>query len=113
MDSSLSTVQQSIAPGLGGIGTNSLEKSFRSLPGGFDLSSPSTSSIVLVAANGEGTTHDDVRSRERLLLFSPPAPMLLRRPPGLFAGLSTALQAYTSNLHVDKFSKLLDQTKCT
>lgn len=97
MDSSLSTVQQSIAPGLGGIGTKRREKSFRSLPMGLlVLSSPSTSSIVLVAAKGEGTTHD-VRSRERLLLLLSPPVMLLRRPPGLLAGLSTILQTFKYN----------------
>ena len=92
MASSLSPMQQSIAPGLGGIGTKSLEKSFRSLLVALTLYSPSVSSIALVAASGEGTTHD-VRSRERLLLLSPPVPILLRRPLGLLAGLSAILQA--------------------
>ena len=82
-----------MAPGLGGIGTNSLEKSFLSLPMKLLLNSPSVSSTVLLAAKGEGTTHD-VRSRERLPLLSPPAPMLLRRPLGLLAGLSIALQTF-------------------
>ena len=96
LDSSTSVVQQSIAPGLGGIGTKSLEKSFLSLVTKvlLDLAvalakSPSISSRVQLVASGDGTTQMD-RSLDRLL----PLLSLPRRhpPPGLLAGLSLILK---------------------
>lgn len=87
VDSSLSPLQQSMAPGLGGIGTNSFEKSFLTLLAALDFKSASGSSKVDETINGDGTMQVE---RERLLLFSAML-MLLRRPPGLFAGLSIPL----------------------
>lgn len=91
VDSSLSPVQQSIAPGLGGIGTNSLEKSFLTLLAACDFESEP--SIAFETTSGEGTMQV-ARSRERLLLFSAAMLMLLRRATGLLAGLSIPLHPF-------------------
>ena len=89
VDSSLSPLQQSIAPGLGGMGTNSFEKSFLTLLAAFDFKSASASSKVDETTSGDGTMQVE---RERLLLLSAML-MLFPRPPGLFAGLSIPLHA--------------------